>query len=248
MKMTVIATGSSGNCYVLEGREAALIIECGVPPEKVMAKTTLQMSKVVGVLISHEHGDHAGFADRFAGLGLPLFASRGTGLAIRQPVRPIRANHWWNLGGGFEVMPFAVRHDAAEPLGFVVKHEELGSLLFVTDSGEVPYNFKSWKVDHIMIEANYDDALIDERVIGGEIARPQAMRVKGTHLSIREAIEFVRANETEALKTVTLLHLSAQSADRVAFQRKMQDAVLFADVVVARPGVVRVLSPLNLPL
>jgi phosphoribosyl 1,2-cyclic phosphodiesterase len=248
MKLTVVASGSSGNCYVLEGRTAALIIECGVPPEKLMAKTTLQMSKVVGCLISHEHGDHAAYAERYADLGLQLYASKLTGIAIRQAVRPVGAGALWTLGGGFGLFAFKTKHDAVEPLGFIITHDELGRLLFITDSAAIPFNFARWKVDHIMVEANYDDLIVNQRIVNGDLSLAQASRVSRTHLSIRGAVELVRANETSNLKTVTLLHLSADSADPEAFKKKMQDAVVFADVDVARPGLVRELSPQNIVL
>ena len=246
MKMTVIASGSSGNCYVLEGRHSALILEAGVPPEKVMAGTTLEMSKVAGVLITHEHGDHAKYAARYAELGLPIYCSAGTWACLSLPAgsRCHLLHHMEGATpvGEFAVFPFRTRHDAAEPFGYLVNHFEMGYLLFITDTRPIPFSFRSIGVDHIMVEANWDDGILDQNVTSGEIAQAQATRLRSSHLSIREAVELVQANETAKLKTVTLLHISDRNADRADFRKRMQDAVLFADVKDARPGLVLNLS------
>ena len=240
MKLTVLSSGSAGNGYVLEGRYSALILECGVPPEALMRRTKCQPSKVAGVLISHEHGDHAAYAGRYAALGMRIYASKGTiaGLhgtfptgSVRaiQPMHPFRA-------GDFYVRPFDVRHDAAEPLGFIIEHEECGRVLFITDTNFCPYSFREFALDHIMVEANYDEAVLDANVANGLIEAQQAVRTKRSHLSLRDARELVDANQTNALKTVTLIHLSSNNADRRLFVKRMEETALFARVDYARPG------------
>lgn len=241
MLMTVIASGSSGNGYVLQGRRSALIIECGVTPEKVVqTAATLCWSQVVGCLVTHEHGDHAGYASRYMDLGLQVYASAGTlralGLTskLAHPLQPLQGRRI----GDFQVFPFDVRHDAAEPLGFVIGHPELGRLLFVTDASAIPYTFKKMGIDHIMIEANYADNILEGEVKDGALTIERAQRIRHTHMGLREAQKVVQDNETGRLKTVTLLHLSSQNASPTAFQRRMQAAVLFADVKVAQPGLI----------
>ena len=145
--------------------------------------------------------------------------------------------------GDFIVRPFDVRHDAAEPLGFIVEHQELGRLAFVTDTRMVPYTFKSYKLDHIMIEANYSDFILDERVEDGVLEIARAARTRNTHMSIDSAIDFVCTNETERLKNVILIHLSGQNSAPHSFVKKMRDMILFANVIAARPGLEVELKP-----
>lgn len=237
MKMTVIASGSAGNCYVLEGRNSALILECGVPPERMMRLTTLRMSNVAGCLVTHEHGDHAAFVGRFLDLGLPVYASRGTCKALRDGRRMNRiANMAVFRVGDFAVYPFRVQHDAAEPLGFVIGHPELGRLLFVTDTMAIPLTFTDVGLEHIMIEANYSDRILDEAVTDGTLTIDRAQRVRNTHLSLDAACRYVTFHESAKLRTVTLIHLSSQNANPTAFRDTMQSKVMFASVWTARPG------------
>lgn len=240
MKFTVIASGSSGNCYVLEGRDSALIIECGVRPERVFRETSVVPSRVAGCLVSHEHNDHAGYAERFAALGIRILASGGTLLNTKLPrtarVTKLVAMETCILGE-YIIRPFRVDHDAVEPLGFLIEHPEAGRILFVTDAAGVAYSFREWCPDHILVEANYADDVLTCRVIDGEVTPERATRVRRTHMSLRGALEFIRANETPSLKTVTLIHLSDENSDAENFASMAAKTALFATVRVAAPGV-----------
>lgn len=239
MKFTVMASGSSGNCYVLEGRDSALIIECGVRPEVVFRKTAVIPSRVAGCLITHEHKDHAGFAARWAGMQTPVYASGGTLFNIELPrhARVVKLEPMVSCQvGKFLVRPFRVEHDAAEPMGFLIEHSEAGRILFVTDTPAVRYNFRDWRPDHIIVEANYDDDLLDDRTLSGDVSPVRATRVRRTHMSLRSACEFIKANETPALKTVTLIHLSDENSNAEYFAAKASKTALFATIRVATPG------------
>lgn len=57
MKLSVLASGSKGNCYCLENESECLIIEAGMPFKAVKEHLTFDVLKIVGVLVSHEHFD-----------------------------------------------------------------------------------------------------------------------------------------------------------------------------------------------
>ena len=237
MKLTVLASGSSGNCYVLEGRTSALIIECGVAPERAFQETHIQPSKVSGCLISHEHGDHAAFADRYTRYGMRVFASMGTiraaGLSASPRVLSLQALRP-AIVGEFVVTPFNVYHDAAEPLGFLVTHPELGKLLFATDTVRLDCGFRG--INHILIEANWSEAILDKRVGSGEEDVARAARIKSTHLSLERACDYVRQVDNRLLENVVLLHLSDRNSDEEKFRETMSFSPRLSSVYVARPG------------
>lgn len=56
MLLRVIASGSKGNSYALIGDSEILLIEAGVRLMEVKKNIDFQISKVVGCLVSHEHG------------------------------------------------------------------------------------------------------------------------------------------------------------------------------------------------
>ena len=240
MKFTVLGSGSSGNGYLLEGRTTALVIECGVPPERMFKRTGIVPSKVAGCLVTHEHGDHAGFAKRFASLGMTVYGSLGTLSACGMTRDASRARSCRSMEqfrvGDFTVQAFDVRHDASEPLGYIIEHPECGKILFVTDTRFVPYSFRRFRLDHIIVEANYSDSIIDDNLVEGKLTLDRASRVRSTHLSLRSACELVEANNTSALKTVVMIHLSSGNADAEEFARQMRRTAPLADVYVAKAG------------
>jgi phosphoribosyl 1,2-cyclic phosphodiesterase len=242
MKLTVLSSGSAGNGYVLEGRNSALLIECGVSPERMIQATDFPLSKLAACLVSHEHGDHAAYVARYQSLGLMVYASEGTFRALGgKAAFPARGGNFLRpmtvrRFGEWVVKPFDVVHDAEEPLGFIIEHPELGRMLFVTDTKYVKYGFRKERLDHILVEANYSDEVLDENVVGGLIDGKRAARVRDTHLSLRAACELAQANETPALKTVVMIHLSSQNSRVVEFAERMRKAVFLADVYVARAG------------
>ena len=247
MKLTVLNSGSSGNGYVLEGRNSALIIECGVPPKELFKLTSLPISKVSGCLVSHEHIDHAKYAERYAQLGLRIFASTGTINALSEKKeRSGRFLPDWKFSrliplaihriGEWVIYPFDIVHDAAEPLGFIIEHRECGRILFLTDTSFCKYNFQDMNLDHIMIEANYDDGLLNDNIASGVVDASRGERTRKTHLSIRQACDLIKSLQTADLKTIILIHLSQDNADADYFARKAAETALFAKIGVAVKG------------
>ncbi len=240
MKLTVLNSGSSGNGYILEGRHSALIIECGVAPRDMFRATSIKVSKIAGVLVTHEHMDHSKYIDRYATMGLPIFASAGTiagcdGIHPSAIVRKVRTMDAFKVGE-FDVCAFDVEHDAAEPLGFIIKHPECGKILFMTDSAGCKYDFHDMELDHLLIEANYDDGLLNGNIVSGLVSPSRAVRTRKSHFSIRQACQFIQAVQTAELKTVVLIHLSRDNGNAVYFARKASEVALFADIYVAAKG------------
>ena len=158
MKLHVISSSSAGNCYVLESEASALVIECGASPETMFARTGIDARKFVGAIVTHEHGDHAAYIGKYADRAIDVYASRGTLAACHidkthraHALRPMQSA----MVGDFVVRAFDVKHDAAEPFGYIIEHEECGKILFATDTHFIRYNFKSLRLNHILIEANY---------------------------------------------------------------------------------------------
>ena len=241
MRLTVLGSGSSGNGYLLEGRDSALLLECGVRPEAMMRLTDIPVSKIAAAFVTHEHADHAGYMDRYANLGLPIYASRGTfeagpKLGAYASRRPIAAMQTVRVGRDWTVRAFDTRHDAAEPLGFIVEAGRNWRLLFLTDTACCPYNFRNLCLQHIMVEANWCDRLLDENVASGEVTPERAERTRRTHMSIQGACDLIRADQTAELETVTLIHLSRSNADPKDFARRAAETALFARIYTAAAG------------
>ena len=217
MKLTCLGSGSAGNCYLLHNETECLVIEAGVSFKEVKKALDFNISKIIGVVVSHEHGDHAKYLHEYRKVGIPVMAPSmghvtGALSAISKP---------------FAVRTFPLVHDAP-CVGFLIEHLEIGRLLFATDTEYIRYKFKG--LNHIMIECNFSQELLNEAYHEG-----LQERIKLTHMEFETCKDFIMANRNEALKTVCLMHLSDRTSDEKTFQREVQELVT-CPVYVANKG------------
>ena len=228
MQLRCLGSSSLGNCYLLENETECLIIEAGTPFKDVKVALDFNTSKIVGVLVSHEHGDHFKYVKDYLTAGIPIMTSRGTWSTLPYAVeisdKMMQAGYWYQLGN-FTITPFQVVHDAAEPFGFIIRHQEIGTLLFATDTEYIKQSFKSLRLNHIMVECNYSQKIIDGRVHSGSTNESLRNRVLQSHMELETCKSFIETNKTVNLDTVTLLHLSDGNSNAKLFQEEIQAIV-----------------------
>src|SRR3989344_9324164 len=82
MKVSALASGSSGNCFYIEHEKSAVLIDAGISTKKIIERLTSikrSSSNIKAIFITHEHIDHVRGADVFARqLNIPIFATKGT--------------------------------------------------------------------------------------------------------------------------------------------------------------------------
>lgn len=227
MTLTILGSSSAANGYVLDNGREALALECGCPLHDLKRTLGFDLRRVCGVLLTHEHADHARHAAKYVEAALPLYASQGTLSALPEAVQqspfvhPVRSPRPFPVGR-FHVLPFDVRHDAAEPLGFIISHPEIGSVVFATDTRFLPYTFdgvRTW-----LLECNYDAALLDANVRRGEVSEAQRVRVVESHMSLDTCLETLRANDLSAARRIILIHLSDRNSNAAAFRKTIARA------------------------
>ena len=127
-------------------------------------------------------------------------------------------------------MGFYVPHDNTPNFGFLIEHEEMGRLLYLTDMEYCPYSFKNLRVQHLVIEANYIEDLVNKE------AENYAHQIRG-HCSLDTCKGIVEANKTPNLQTVTLIHLSDKVCDPNRVLEEIKEvAGSRVEVNVAVPG------------
>ena len=142
LRFIPLASSSHGNAYLLDDGKTCLLIECGVSYKKLQRLTGFGVSGIIGCLISHEHHDHAGCYEQLIKSGIPVYASRGTAEALECDLFEILEDRERVTIGSLEVLPFPTFHDAAEPMGFLVRSQSDGEkLVFATDTVNLGYQF-----------------------------------------------------------------------------------------------------------
>lgn len=231
MRLKVISSNSSGNCYLLEAKEATLIIECGVPFAEIKYALNYGLSSVVGCLVSHEHLDHCKAVNDVLNAGIDLWASSktheamGTGKHYNSySFNPEDGNfHFYKLGL-FTVIPFGVKHDAKDPQGFYINHPESGNILFATDTYFLPKRFA--ELNNIIIEANYCEEILKRRAASGSGNAYVMDRVIASHMSLQQCVQTLEDNNIQAVNNIVLIHLSAGNSDARRFEETVHRATL----------------------
>lgn len=225
MQLRCLGSGSSGNCYLLENDRECLVLEAGLPLKKVKEALDFDISKIVGVLVTHEHGDHCKYAKDYHKAGIEIRMSKGTADNMEAEfltVQLVNPGYWYQLGG-FTITPFPVIHDAAEPFGYIIKHQEIGTLLFASDTEYIKQNFGKLQLNHIMVECNYSQKIIDSRMHQGKTVKGLRDRVLQSHMELDTCKEFIRQNQTAMLDNIILLHLSDGNSNEQQFIQEIQD-------------------------
>lgn len=225
MKLKVINSNSMGNAYILENDREALLIECGVHFDKIKQALNFNLKKVVGCLVTHEHQDHCKAVQQVIKAGINVYASPPThvtmGTENSHRKKFIRAHDEVKVGG-FTVKAFDVMHDAAEPLGFLIHHQETGLVLFLTDSYYSAYKFPV--LNNIIIEANYCQTILDQRLMDGMDPKSLRDRTITSHMSLQTCKGVLLANELKAVNNIVLIHLSDRNSDEKRFKREVEGA------------------------
>lgn len=226
MKLKVINSSSSGNAYALIGKDETLLLECGVGFLSIKKAINFDIAKVVGCLVTHEHLDHAKSMVDVQRGGIDVYASRGTFSkfnTIKHRTKYIASRIEVKIGG-FRVLPFDVKHDAEEPLGFLINHKEMGNTLFLTDSYYSHYTFKG--LNNLIIEANYSDKILEERLETGEINSIVRSRVMLSHMSLETCIDLLESNDLSDVNNIILIHLSDSNSHAEGFKKTISDLTL----------------------
>lgn len=234
MQLKVIGSGSSGNSYILENETEALIIEAGLPFLEVKKALDFNVMKIAGVIVSHEHLDHAQYIKQYMRAGISVYTAFETQTALEvitgertTAIPPLKKCQI----GKFTITPFNVPHDTdIECYGYLIEHEEMGKLLFMTDLEYCRYNFSKQGINHILIESNYSMDLVDRDEPNYE------HRLRG-HMSIDTALKFISTNDNPMLLNVVLIHLSDKSGNPALFTEETKKTIEYgANVYVAMKG------------
>lgn len=214
MEFQILASSSKGNSYVVKGKEGSLLLEAGIPFKQLKNKLDYDLGNIKACLITHEHQDHAKSIKDIAKAGIDVYASKGTFKASDSTGHrfiSVTDKEQFSIAG-FNILAFKTEHDCNEPLGFLLYEKETKEkLLFATDTYYIRYKFTG--LNHIAVECNYCEEILTRNIDNGYMLPELANRIRRSHFGLDNVIEFLKANGTESLKNLYLLHLSDGNSD-----------------------------------
>ncbi len=235
MRFASLGSGSAGNCMVIEQASTCLLVDCGFGVKETvsrLAKQALTPEQITGILVTHEHDDHAKGAFKLAEkFGIPVWLSHGTRIMTERylPKTPtlktnIIDSHSSFVIDGIQVSPYPVPHDAREPTQFTFSdgQHKLGIL---TDAGSSTPHIEHVLsgCDALVLECNHDLAMLKNGPYGFSLKK----RVAGHlgHLDNESAARLLTRLDNNKLKHIVAAHLSAQNNTQNLVKQALSQAL-----------------------
>ena len=224
MDIKVLSSGSSGNCYKITDGKTSLLLECGLPIQKIKQGLFHRLFDVAACLVSHEYQDHCKAVHDIMKAGINVYMSQGTKRVLKLEGHRAKVINSQTSIGTFEVLPFETRHDAEEPRGFLIQSRFTGErCLYATDTYYLPNKFNG--LTQIMLEINYSMELLKQNIESGLVNPKLKDRLLQSHMSLENAVEFFKSNDMSRVKEVIVLHMSQGNADEELIKRTIQELI-----------------------
>ncbi|MDR2846329.1 MAG: MBL fold metallo-hydrolase [Candidatus Methanoplasma sp.] len=208
----VLASGSDGNCTVMEFDDEAIMIDAGISCRKIislMDQEGFDPKKLKALLVTHEHSDHVAGAGAVARkFNIPVMCNRptfdcsGMGSVLYSEIRTMGS---FSVGP-MNILPLPTSHNAVEPNAFLVEAGGMKALL-ATDTGKMTFQVEQAlaESDVAVIESNYDPKMLTEGPYPLYLKRQIASEVG--HLSNAACADAIKRTMNEK-RQIFLAHLS----------------------------------------
>ena len=226
LRVSILASGSSGNITLLESETTRILVDAGLGKRETLARLAAverEIDRLDAVLITHEHTDHCNGLPQVLGLWKsPLYVTEPTMDALERilpdtfrkrlrGVESIQAGQRFSIGD-IEVHAFAIPHDAADPIGFTFRTNGT-KVAICTDLGYMPelVKFHLRQTDCLILESNHD---LDMLKVGPYpwVVKQRVLSRTG-HLSNLAVSEFLSDPEgfDSCARYLVLAHISQEN-------------------------------------
>lgn len=221
MEVTIHASGSKGNAYSIIDGDHKLLIDPGIAFNKLQKATGFSLTSYDAVLLSHEHKDHSLSIKQLVDIGLKCAMSAPTADALgieNADVLPLTPDTVCSLSE-WRILPFEVEHDAALPLGFMIRTPSKKRLFYATDTYYIKSKYHFRGINYWLVEANYDKAMLEANP---ELDDGTKIRIKKSHFEIGNLKKFMAQQDMDKTRAIYLIHLSESNSNRPKFIREIQ--------------------------
>lgn len=220
MELHSLASGSSGNAYIILHQGRALLLDAGLSGKRTyagLAAAGINPACITAILITHEHNDHiAGAGILSRRLRVPLYMTAGTLLGARAKLGNIPEDKMYLVSpgtafslNGLEIWALPVCHDALEPVNYIFDTGKCRAAV-LTDTGCVTEAMVNTLAacNAMVLESNHDSEMLQR----GPYPRALKQRVasENGHLSNYQAARVLaRLAANGKITQAHLGHLSA---------------------------------------
>jgi phosphoribosyl 1,2-cyclic phosphodiesterase len=237
MKLTVLGSGSTGNAVLIVAGETRVLVDAGLSAKEIARRLAIvgeDIQRIDAVLVTHEHGDHAGgLRVLLRMVDCPVYISAKTHdayvterfsfstninnnepqkrvKALKDRVEQIESSHDFRIGE-IDFHPFTIPHDAVDNFGFTATHQGV-KIATLMDFGHITtlVSERLKGCAAIVMESNHSrDMLKACDVYPWELKQRILSRLG--HLSNEDVADWIREGFDGVARYLVLAHLSARA-------------------------------------
>jgi len=238
MRFTVLGSGSTGNAVLISSEKTNVLVDAGMSAREILRRLNevgVDHEQLDGVLITHEHGDHAGgLRVLISSIKCPVFISGATRdayfdtrsggtngesestkrqKALNERTVEITSDHDFRIGD-IDFEPFSVPHDAADNFGFVAKRDGV-RVATLMDFGYFTELIKEKLrgCDAIVVESNHSRDMLRACSVYSWDLKQRIMSRTG-HLSNEDLADWLQMDFDGNARHIVLAHLSQRANDQ----------------------------------
>jgi phosphoribosyl 1,2-cyclic phosphodiesterase len=233
MKFTVLGSGSTGNAVLIVAGETRVLVDAGLSARETVRRLALvgeDAARLDGIIITHEHSDHAGgLRVLLKSLSCPVYISGPTreayiserhGVsgdeprkrvdALRDRTEEIESSHDFKIGA-IDFHPFTIPHDAADNFGFTATHDGV-CVATLMDFGHVTtlITERLRGCASIIIESNHSRDMLKACAVYPWELKQRILSRTG-HLSNEDIADWLREGFDGTARHIVLAHLSQRA-------------------------------------
>jgi phosphoribosyl 1,2-cyclic phosphodiesterase len=219
VRLTILGSGSNGNCAYLETDDTRVLIDAGFSLRQIrqrLAGIGRSPENLHGILVTHEHADHIqGLMALSQKLQIPVYCNRATQEAVEYQLQTRMPCRIFTTGAGFDigdiaVETFTIPHDAQDPVGFLLR-TAVGNIGFLTDLGHINRLVldRIRSANALVLEANHDIKMLQDCPRRPWSLKQRILSRHG-HLSNDAAADVAEQIMSAELRHLYLGHLSRE--------------------------------------
>lgn len=218
IKFCSLFSGSTGNAIFIGTERTKILIDAGVSKKKIVEALTSigeNPAELSAVLVSHEHTDHTRGVDLISKyFNVPIYANEGTWGSMEHKLNNVKLENRriFDTGKSFEldefdIHPFAIPHDASDPVGFNICAGGK-KITIATDIGHMTRVLLSKMEDSniLFLESNHDVEML--RIGPYPWNLKQRILGRSGHLSNEMASKVIAYLAEKGMKNFFIGHLS----------------------------------------
>jgi len=215
MKVSVLSSGSKGNCTYVETNNHKILIDIGTSSlyvEKSLKELGVEPSSIDIILITHAHVDHVGGLKVFCKKYNPLvYISNKMQKEANLNVVNVNADDIVNIDSDIKIKSITLSHDVSDIRGYVIE-EDNSSMVYITDTGYISEKVFKDIIDKnlYVFESNHDVEMLMNNPKYPHHTKIRILSDKG-HLSNKDSAYYLSKLIGNNTKYVILAHLSEQN-------------------------------------